>query len=124
MKVGTDGVILGAWTDVEHASRTLDIGTGTGLLALMLAQRSSAVYVDAIEIEEKSASQAALNFASSRFSDRIRSLEVSFDDYCKKIDKPLYDLIICNPPYFSSSLKAGISTAIFFSSNIGYTLLY
>lgn len=106
MKVGTDSVILGAWTDVEYAKKALDIGTGTGLLALMLAQRSSTLNIDAVEIEGKSAMQATSNFLSSKFSSRIQSFEISFSDHCRNLKKPLYDLIICNPPYFSSSLRA------------------
>ncbi len=106
MKVGTDGVILGAWTKVEKAVRALDIGTGTGLLALMLAQRDPAIIVDAIEIEKESASQAAFNFEHSKFSDRLKAFEISFMDFCREPISSQYDLIICNPPYFSDSYRA------------------
>ena len=104
MKVGTDGVILGAWTNVENSARALDIGTGTGLLALMLAQRSRNLFIDAIDIEPKSARQAQSNFQASSFSSRITSREESFNKLCEGLFKPFYDLIICNPPYFSDSL--------------------
>ena len=106
MKVGTDGVILGAWTGIENAARVLDIGTGTGLLALMLAQRSPTLVADAIEIGKESAMQAAINFKNSKFSDRITAYEISFRDYCKDTASKNYDLIICNPPYFSESYRA------------------
>lgn len=106
MKVGTDGVILGAWTSVEDCTRALDIGTGTGLLALMLAQRESSLIIDALEIEKESAAQAALNFKNSRFSERITDHEISFREFCKDPASKYYDLIICNPPYFSESFRA------------------
>jgi len=102
MKVGTDGVLLGAWTHVEQAKRILDIGTGTGLIALMLAQRSSAE-IDAIEIDSDAASQARENVQRSPWSHRIHVLHTSLQDYLK--EKKKYDLIVANPPYFTDSLK-------------------
>lgn len=106
MKVGTDGVILGAWTGIENTERALDVGTGSGLLALMLAQRDSSLEIDAIEIEKGSAIQAADNFRNSRFSERITCHEIAFREFCKDPASKHYDLIICNPPFFSDSYRA------------------
>lgn len=105
MKVGTDGVLLGAWTSIpESGSRILDIGTGTGLIALMLAQRSQEAEVDALEIDPSAAGQAEDNFKNSPWKDRINCFFTSFQDYSSQCDF-LYDLIICNPPFFSASVK-------------------
>ena len=105
MKVGTDGVLLGAWASVpEPGSRVLDIGTGTGLIALMIAQRSKDARVDALELDPSSASQAKENFLSSPWKDRISCIHSSFQEYSSQC-KSLYDLIICNPPFFSASSK-------------------
>lgn len=146
MKVGTDGVILGAWTEVgspgkpmeerdsarkvpessprekspstekpniipaapgnhpEEVWRALDVGTGTGLLALMLAQRSDRLLIDAIEIDPAAAQQAAENVAGSVFADRIRVQQGDFRDFDPGPEVH-YDLVICNPPYFSHSRK-------------------
>ena len=104
MKVGTDGVLLGAWASVDKAERILDVGTGTGLIAIMLAQRSNA-QIDAIEIDEEASEQAFDNASTCPWSERITIYNKSFQEYfCK--DVPKYDLIVCNPPYFSNSLKA------------------
>jgi tRNA1Val (adenine37-N6)-methyltransferase len=103
MKVGTDGVLLGAWADCVHAARILDIGTGTGLIALMLAQRSRAV-IDAIEIDEAAARQATENVLQSPFADRISVSLISFQEFYQK-NNLKYDLIVSNPPYFNRSLK-------------------
>jgi tRNA1Val (adenine37-N6)-methyltransferase len=104
MKVGTDGVILGAWTAIDGAARALDIGTGTGLLALMLAQRSELLTIDALELDRDTALQAAQNVAGSRFHDRITVINEDFRTYDPGEDV-LYDLLICNPPYFIASKK-------------------
>ncbi len=105
MKVGTDGVLLGAWASIpEPGSRVLDVGSGTGLIALMIAQRAEEVKVDALEIDRSAAGQAEDNFRSSPWKNRINCFFTSFQDYaihCKKD----YDLIICNPPFFSASAK-------------------
>lgn len=106
MKVGTDGVLLGAWCNVRDRKKVLDIGTGTGLIALMIAQRNAAVQVDALEIDADACRQATINFESSPWGDRLHVLQNDFTDFavaapCK------YDLIVSNPPYFENSLKAG-----------------
>lgn len=104
MKVGTDGVLLGAWCGVEEASSILDIGTGTGLVALMAAQRSSAEVV-AVELDESAASQAAENVAESPWRERITVVCASVQDYAEKA-KRKFDHIVSNPPYFQDSLKS------------------
>jgi tRNA1Val (adenine37-N6)-methyltransferase len=104
MKVGTDGVLLGSWVNVEGCLKILDVGTGTGLLALMLAQRSAAS-IDAIEIDSEAAKQAAGNAAESPWAGRVKVIHTSFQDFCNDAS-PRYDLIVCNPPFFSDSLKA------------------
>ncbi len=103
MKVGTDGVLLGAWADCANAKRILDIGTGTGLIALMLAQRCNTA-IEAIEIDEAAACQAIENIQQSPFANRITVSTISFQDFCKK-NTSKYDLIVSNPPYFNRSLK-------------------
>ena len=104
MKVGTDGVLLGAWTDTSGVERILDIGTGTGLVALMLAQRSRA-HIDAVEIDRDACSQARENVMRSPFSDRISVYHCSIQDYPKTCTER-YDLIVSNPPFFANAYKA------------------
>ncbi len=101
MKVGTLACIFGAWAGTEAPNRILDIGTGTGLLALMLAQRFAHSRIDAVEIDEKAAEQAAENFERSKWSDRIR---IYGEDIRKfRTERGLrYDLIISNPPFFNN----------------------
>lgn len=96
MKVGTDGVLLGAWTDVEQARRVLDIGTGTGLIALMAAQRSRAE-VCGVEVDEEAAGQACENADASPWKDRIRIICKPVQAYA---DEAGFDVIVSNPPYF------------------------
>jgi tRNA1Val (adenine37-N6)-methyltransferase len=102
MKVGTDGVLLGAWTPVEPGGSILDAGTGTGLVALMLAQRSP-VMITALEIDEAAVCQARENVRCSPWSDRI---EVIHSDFKTFVSDHKYDLIVSNPPYFRDSLKS------------------
>jgi len=105
MKVGTDGVLLGAWTSVSEVSgRILDVGTGTGLVALMLAQRNSSAIIDAIEIDTSSCLDARYNFDHSPWKGRLALFEGSLQDFSKKADAS-YNLIVCNPPFFSNSIK-------------------
>ncbi len=101
MKVGTDSVILGSWVSLEGVKRVFDAGTGTGLLALMVAQRSPVIFVDAIELDISAASQAKENVEASPFKDRIRVRQGDFMEMETDIQ---YDLIICNPPYFENSM--------------------
>ncbi len=102
MKVGTDGVLLGAWARVLGSEQNiLDIGTGTGLIALMMAQRSVAQNIVAVEIDEQSARQAAENMRGSQWSSRLSLVESAIQDYQSP---QRFDLILSNPPYFIDSL--------------------
>ena len=107
MKVNTDGVLLGASMTIRpEDKRFLDIGTGTGTIALMAAQRSCAdAKVDAIDIDEPSASEAAANFANSPWSESMSAFNMSLDEFAKET-LAMYDLIFSNPPYFEDSLIA------------------
>lgn len=103
MKVGTDGILLGAWANVSHCRNILDVGTGTGLIALMLAQRSGAM-ISAIEIEEKAAEQAIENVEESSWKERVAVHHMSFREFVKDTNDH-FDMIVSNPPFFSNSLK-------------------
>ena len=105
MKVGIDGILLGAWADVHNCSTILDIGTGTGLMALMLAQRSQA-QITAIEIEKNAAEEAAENVAASLWKSRVEVANISLQNFAVETTSQ-FDLIISNPPFFRNSLKAG-----------------
>lgn len=106
MKVGTDGILLGAWCRECRgeigSGRILDIGTGTGLVALMLAQRNRTVTIDAIEIDDAASEQAAENFRESAWGDRLHAIHGNVRDYRTEAR---YSLIASNPPWFSDSLK-------------------
>ena len=100
MKVGTDGVLLGAWAEVRPGDRRmLDVGTGTGLIALMLAQRSAA-RITAVDIDAECAMQAAENFAASPWADRLDAVPVAVQRYDPA---ERFDLIVSNPPYIASA---------------------
>lgn len=105
MKVGTDGVLLAAWTPINHNPFSiLDIGAGTGIIALMLAQRTNAEQIDALEIDEEAYEQSVGNFENSPWSDRLFCFHAGLDEF---IDEPEdeYDLIVSNPPFYSEDYK-------------------
>lgn len=105
MKIGTDSVLLGAWTTVEHNPyNVLDIGAGTGILSLMIAQRSNAEQIEAIEIDDEAFEQCAENFENSPWSDRLFCFHASLLEYMEAVDEK-FDLIICNPPFYSEDYK-------------------
>ncbi|MEN9370872.1 MAG: hypothetical protein RI952_1737 [Bacteroidota bacterium] len=97
MKVGTDGVLLGAWTNMDNANNILDIGTGTGLIALMLAQRSNA-NITAVDAEANAYQQAKINFDASPWTNRLQLVHSKIQDFHSD---QLFDLVVSNPPYFS-----------------------
>lgn len=103
MKVGTDGVLLGAWVSVKNAAHILDIGTGTGVIALMLAQRApESVTIDAVEIDANAFADAQENIAASPWHDRIQLHHTSIQQFNTSVK---FDLIVSNPPYFQKSYK-------------------
>jgi tRNA1Val (adenine37-N6)-methyltransferase len=103
MKVGTDSVLLGAWVHTENTKNILDVGSGSGIIAIMLAQRINAL-IDAVEIEEQAYLQSLENFSESNWSNRIRGHHTDFKNFASTIAKK-YDLIVSNPPYFVNSFK-------------------
>jgi len=105
MKVGTDAVLLGIAADVTKAKTVLEVGTGSGVISLILAQRSDAI-IEAIDIDEDSITQARENVDESPWKDRIRLIHTSLQDHLKH-SRTRYDLIASNPPYFSRSFKSG-----------------
>ncbi len=104
MKVGTDGVLLGAWVNTNNVKRILDVGTGTGLIAIMCAQRTKDVQVDAVEIEVDAFDQARGNIAISPWRSRMQVFLSDFCDFLSE-ENMTYDLIVSNPPFFINSLK-------------------
>lgn len=106
MKVGTDAVLLGSWTPIgQNPLSILDIGSGTGILSLMLAQRSHAELIDAIEIDDDAYEQCVENFEQSPWSDRLFCYHASLLEFTEEIDEK-YDLIISNPPFYSAEYKS------------------
>mgnify|MGYP000570715353 FL=1 len=105
MKIGTDGVLLGAWCPIDNNPYSiLDIGAGTGILSLMLAQRTNAEQIDALEIDEEAYEQCVENFEASSWSDRLFCFHAGLDEF---VDEPEdeYDIIISNPPFYSEDFK-------------------
>ena len=115
MKVGTDGVLLGAWA--EGGNKILDIGTGTGLIALMMAQRYPHSIIDAIDIDKGALKDATYNVANSPFSERINIILSSLQSFRLQTDNEkqslLYDAIVSNPPFFINSLKNKVQNRSF-----------
>ncbi|HIE46087.1 MAG TPA: methyltransferase domain-containing protein [Flavobacteriaceae bacterium] len=106
MKIGTDGVLLGAWTSINQSPYSiLDIGTGTGLIALQLAQRSSAGLIDAVEIDNNAFEQTVENFELSNWSDRLYCYHASLSEFVDEIEDK-YDLIVSNPPFYTDNYKS------------------
>lgn len=105
MKIGTDGVLLGAWTSIKNNPFSiLDIGTGTGVIALMLAQRCQAEQIDALEIDEEAYEQSVDNFENSPWSDRLFCFHAGLDEFIEEPEDE-YDLIVSNPPFYSEDYK-------------------
>ncbi|MFY0482728.1 tRNA1(Val) (adenine(37)-N6)-methyltransferase [Flavobacterium sp. PLA-1-15] len=106
MKIGTDGVLLGAWSPIpENAFSVLDIGAGTGIIALMIAQRSFAEQIDALEIDEEAYEQAVENFENSPWGDRLFCFHAGLDEFVEEPEDE-YDLIVSNPPFYTEDYKS------------------
>lgn len=106
MKINTDGVLLGAFAQMDGAQTILDIGTGTGVIALMLAQQFNDAQIDAIELDAMAAATAGQNFANSPFKNKPRIYPGSFQQYFETHPDSRYDLIVSNPPFYINSLAA------------------
>jgi tRNA1Val (adenine37-N6)-methyltransferase len=107
MKIGTDAVLLGAWANVEnHPFSVLDIGAGTGVISLMLAQRCHAELIDAIEIDANAYEQCVSNFESSPWGNRLFCYHASLEEFVEEIEDK-YDLMVSNPPFYSVDYKSG-----------------
>jgi len=102
-KIGTDAVLLGAWCSINHNPESiLDIGTGTGIIAMMLAQRSYTETIDALELDDNAYEQATENFENSNWSDRLFCYHAHLYEFATEIDES-YDLIVSNPPFYEAS---------------------
>lgn len=107
MKIGTDGVLLGAWTPLENTPYSImDIGAGTGIIALMLAQRSTAEQIDAMEIDDDAYEQAVDNFENSPWGDRLFCYHAGLDEFMEEPEDE-YDLIVSNPPFYTEDYTSG-----------------
>ena len=106
MKINTDGVLLGALAEADQPANILDIGTGTGVIALMLAQRFTEAQIDAVEIDRTAAQTAENNFMGSPFADRLKLHTDSFEHYFSQHPCKQYDLIVSNPPFYINSLES------------------
>jgi len=106
MKINTDGVLLGALAQADDPQSVLDIGTGTGVIALMLAQRFANAQIEAVEIDEQAAQAAGHNFKSSPFFNRLTIYPNSFESFFDAHSSKKYDLIVSNPPFYINSLES------------------
>lgn len=107
MKISTDSVLLGAWVSVSnHIHKIVDVGAGTGVIALMLAQRSNAEVIDAVEIDEKAYIECTNNFEDSAWGDRLFCYFASFEEFVAEMNDEQYDLVISNPPFYTSDSNA------------------
>jgi tRNA1Val (adenine37-N6)-methyltransferase len=107
MKIGTDGVLLGAWVPIAHNPyAVLDIGAGTGVIALMIAQRSYAEQIDALEIDEDAYEQCVDNFEASPWGDRLFCYHAGLDEFMEEPEDE-YDLIVSNPPFYTEDYTSG-----------------
>ena len=107
MKVGTDGVLLGAWSPLpKNCFNILDIGAGTGVLSLMLAQRTEAEQIDAIEIDENAYEQCVENFENSKWGNRLFCYHAGLDEFLEEMEDESFDLIISNPPFYTDDYKS------------------
>ncbi|WP_108804970.1 tRNA1(Val) (adenine(37)-N6)-methyltransferase [Aquimarina sp. Aq107] len=110
MKIGTDAVLLGSWVPVsDNVSSILDVGTGTGVIALIMAQRSYAEIIDAVEIDAAAYEQSVENFEASDWGDRLFCYHASFQEFFQEIDDK-YDLLISNPPFYTDTYKTEDAT--------------
>ena len=109
MKVGTDGALLGAWSDVSKANNILDIGTGTAIISMMVAQRNSTAAITAIEIDEKALIDANFNVENCPWNNRIKIIQSSLQEFTPTLK---FDSIISNPPFFENSLKSNSRSKI------------
>lgn len=108
MKVGTDGVLLGAWCSLNNSPDSiLDIGSGTGLISLMMAQRSNAMTIDAVEIDENAYEQTVENFEQSDWGDRLFCYNASFQEFADEMaeEEETYDVIVSNPPFYTDAFE-------------------
>ena len=107
MKIGTDGVLLGSWASptAEDPNNILDIGSGTGLISLMLAQRYPSTYIEAVEIDDNAFEQTVENFENSPWGDRLFCYHASFQEFFDEVDEEKYDLIVSNPPFYNGTNK-------------------
>ena len=110
MKIGTDAVLLGAWCSVSnYPNAILDVGSGTGIISLMLAQRSNAVTIDAVELDENAYEQTVENFEQSDWADRLYCYNASFQEFANEMkeeeEEETYDLIVSNPPFYTDDFE-------------------
>ena len=102
MKVGTDGVLLGSWVNCLNAKKILDIGAGTGLISLMIAQRNNECNITAVEIDKETSEEANININNSKWRDRISIINININNF---ITSDKFDFIVSNPPYFPANFS-------------------